>query len=127
MTTLPVVLTPISTTAIVLPTIAGAGPMLAALTDALGVERSILATDEQIGHAWSNLPRLFSRIPPEQRSETLVRMCVAVATGLFDSAINYAWNAAVIELRDKVRRFGLAVVPQVISKPFDEAVTRPLS
>jgi hypothetical protein len=48
-------------------------------------------------------------------------MCVAVATGLFDSAINYAWNAAVIELRSKVRRFGLSVVPQIIGEPFDEA------
>jgi len=83
--------------------------MLTALTAALGVERSILATDDQIAHVWSNLPRLISRIPPEQRSETLVRMCVAVAAGLLDSAINYAWNAAVIELRDKVRRFGLTV------------------
>jgi hypothetical protein len=95
-------------------------PMLAALTTALGVDRSILAGDDQIEHAWTNLPRLLSRIPAEHRSETLVRMCVAVATGLFDAAINYAWNAAVVELRAKVRRFGLAVVPQVIGKQFDE-------
>lgn len=46
---------------------------------------------------------------------------MAVATGLFDSAINYAWNAAIVELREKVRRFGLAVVPQIIGKAFDEA------
>jgi hypothetical protein len=64
-------------------------------------------------------PRLLSRIPAEHRSETLAR--IAVATGLFDSAINYAWNAAVIELRSKVRRFGLSVVPQIIGEPFDEA------
>jgi len=96
-------------------------PMLAALTTALGVDRSILAGDDQIEHAWKSLPRLLSRIPPEQRSETLVRMCVAVATGLFDSAINYAWNAAVVELRAKVRRFGLTVIPQVTGKSFDEA------
>ncbi len=66
------------------------------------------------------MPRLLGRISVEHRSETLVRMCVAVASGLFDSAINYAWNAAIVELRDKVRRFGLAVVPQVIGKSFDE-------
>ncbi len=107
---------------ITLPTITGVtGPMLAALTDALSVERAILASDEQIEHAWSNLPRLLCRIPPELRSQTLVKMCVAVATGLFDSAVNYAWNAAVVELRQKVRRFGLNVVPQVTAKPFDEA------
>jgi len=96
------------------------GPMLAALTAALGVERAIIATDEQIGHVWSNLPRLLSRIPAEHRGETLARMCVAVAAGLLDSAVNYAWNAAIVELRAKVRRFGLTVVPQVINKPFDE-------
>jgi hypothetical protein len=97
-----------------------AGPMLTALTAALGVERAIIATDEQIGHVWSNLPRLLSRIPAEHRGETLARMCVAVAAGLLDSAINYAWNAAIVELRAKVRRFGLTVVPQVINKAFDE-------
>jgi len=109
-------------TAVTLPATASlTGPMLAALTQALGVERSILASDDQIAHAWTNLPRSLSRIPPEQRNETLVRMCVAVATGLFDSAINYAWNAAIVELRAKVRRFGLTVIPQVTSKSFDEA------
>jgi hypothetical protein len=105
-----------------LPAIAGStAPMLAALCEALGSPRNVLAADDQIEHAWANLPRLLARIPPQHRNETLVRMCVAVATGLFDSAINYAWNAAIVELREKVRRFGLAVVPQVIGKPFDEA------
>ena len=50
-----------------------------------------------------------------------MRMCVAVSSGLFDSAINYIWNASVIELRDKIRRFGLNVVEQVTGKSgFDE-------
>ncbi|MGL5840204.1 MAG: hypothetical protein ACRCY3_17060 [Sphingorhabdus sp.] len=95
--------------------------MLDALTTALGVERDVLAADGQIAHAWANLPRLIERIPPEHRNETLARMCVAVASGLFDSAINYAWNAAIVELRQKVRRFGLTVIPQIIGKQFDEA------
>lgn len=95
-------------------------PMLMALTKALSVDRSVLPADEQIEHAWSNLPRLLSRIPPDLRDEGLIRMCVAVASGLFDSGINYAWNAAVIELRNKVRRFGLHIVPQIIDKDFDE-------
>ena len=47
-------------------------------------------------------------------------MCIAVASGLFDAAINYVWNAAIVELRKKVRRFGIAVVPQVLDdKSFD--------
>jgi hypothetical protein len=72
-------------------------------------------------HVWSNLPRLLSRVPPELQSETLVQMCVAVAAGLLDSAINYAWSAGIIELREKVRWFGLTVVPQITGRPFDEA------
>lgn len=111
-----------ATTAIALPDIAPiTAPMLAELTKALGVERNILPADDQISLVWSNLPRLIAKIPPEHRSETIVRMCVAVASGLFDSAINYAWNAAIIELRNKVRRFGLPVIPQILDKDFDEA------
>lgn len=108
---------------IALPTVGGVtAPMLTSLANALGVPRTVLASDDQIEHAWTNLPRLLSRIPAEHRSETLVRMCVAVATGLFDAAINYAWNAAVVEMRDKVRRFGLSVVPQITNKSFDETI-----
>ncbi len=48
-------------------------------------------------------------------------MCVAVASGLFDSAINYIWNSSVIELREKVKRFGLNVVEQITGKSnFDD-------
>jgi len=94
---------------------------LQALTDALGVPRNIIASDDEIAAAWANLPRVMRRIPPELRSAGLVRMCVAVSSGLFDSAINYIWNASIVELRDKIRRFGLNVVEQVTGKSsFDE-------
>jgi hypothetical protein len=95
--------------------------MLAKLTTALGVPRGVLASEEQIQHAWSQLPRLLKEIPPDLRDTRIVKMCVAVASGLFDAGINYVWNAAVVELREKVRRFGIAVVPQVLDdKSFDE-------
>ncbi len=109
------------TTAVSLPPVADKiSTMLTELTAALGVNRTVLAADHQIEHAWSNLPRQLSRIPIQHRNDILVRMCVAVAAGLFDSAINYAWNAAIMELRNKVRRFGLNVIPQIINKYFDE-------
>ena len=96
-------------------------PALTELTKALRLPRNILASDDEIEAAWSNLPRVLKKIPPDLRTESLARMCVAVAVGLFDSAINYVWNSAVIELRDKVKRFGLNVVSQVIGKnDFDE-------
>ena len=111
-----------SATAIALPDIsAQSSTMLDLLTKALGVSRDVLANDEQIDHAWSQIPRLVTRIPPDLRDERIVRMCVAVASGLFDAAINYVWNASIVELREKVRRFGIAVVPQVLDDyNFDE-------
>lgn len=94
--------------------------MLLALTKALNIHRDVIASDEEIEHAWENLPRILKKIPPELRTEFLARMCVAVSTGLFDSGINYAWNAAISELRNKVKHFGLNVVSQIIGKDFDE-------
>lgn len=101
--------------------LANTSSVLIALTDALGVPRSVLASDDSIETAWNILPSLLKRIPPNLRSDGLARMCVAVASGLFDSAINYVWNSAVIELREKVKRFGLPVVAQIKGKNFDEA------
>ncbi len=96
-------------------------PVLDQLTDALGVSRDILASGQEIETAWSNLPGVMNKIPPTLRTEGLARMCVAVSAGLFDSAINYIWNTSIIELREKVKRFGLPVVEQLLSKSnFDE-------
>ncbi|MCB9799638.1 MAG: hypothetical protein H6757_02630 [Candidatus Omnitrophica bacterium] len=96
-------------------------PALEVLTTALGIPREILASDDEIQTAWDNLPRVLQRIPRQLRSPAVAKMCVAVASGLFDSAINYVWNASVTELRDKVHRFGLNVVQQLLDKSdFDE-------
>ena len=90
------------------------------LTDALGLPREILASDDDINQAWRELPIVLNKIPQHLRDSILARMCVATSVGLLDSAINYAWNAAMIELRNKVRSFGVNVVPQIINKEFDE-------
>ena len=97
------------------------GNMLSELTTTLGVDRNVVASDDEIEQVWSQLPRLIQRIPQGLRDETIIKACIAIASGLFDSAINYMWNAAVVELRQKVRRFGLQVIPQIIDdKSFDE-------
>lgn len=97
------------------------GPLLDQLTVALRVDRRVVAEDDQIAHAWSQLPRLLQRIPPDLCDEKIVKACIAIACGLFDSAINYVWNAAIVELREKVRRFGLQIIPQIIDdKSFDK-------
>lgn len=91
------------------------------ITKALGIPRDIVASDDEIAEAWRSLPSVMKKIPPELMSKGLARMCISVASGLFDSAINYIWNASVIELRNKVKRFGLTIVGQVSSrKDFDE-------
>jgi hypothetical protein len=95
-------------------------PVVDQLIKAIGVPREILASNEDISTAWLQLPSLLTKIPPQLRDPLLARMCVAVSVGLLDAAINYAWNSSMVELRNKVRAFGVAVVPQITGKPFDE-------
>lgn len=95
-------------------------PGLHALTQALGIPRDVLASDDDIHHAWHGLPRELKEIPHDLRGELIARMCVAVSTGLFDGAMNYAWNAAILQLRQKVLNFGLPIVAQIIQQDFEE-------
>ena len=94
---------------------------ISSLTDALGVPRNLLASDEEIAYAWQSLPRELRQIPPHMRNELIVRMCVAVSTGLFDSAVSYVWNATVLNLRQRMRGFGLNVVSQMLHKQFEDS------
>src|SRR5215471_6007823 len=95
-------------------------PAISSLIEALGIPRGALASDEEIAHAWHDLPRELRAIPPELRGELIARMCVAVSTGLFDGAINYIWNAAVLHLRQRIKGFGLSVVAQILQSDFED-------
>ena len=95
-------------------------PAIGQLTTALGIPREVLAPDTEIAYAWRDLPRELAAIPPELRGELVARMCVAVSTGLFDGAINYAWNATILHLRQMVREFGLPIVAQTLQRDFEE-------
>ena len=95
-------------------------PALADLTASLGIPRTVLASDEEIQYAWRDLPRELRDIPVDLRGELIARMCVAVSTGLFDGAMNYIWNAAILQLRTKVRNFGLSIVAQILQSDFEE-------
>ena len=87
-------------------------------------ENRALASAEEIEYAWRDLPRELREIPETLRGELIARMCVAVSTGLFDGAMNYIWNAAILHLRDKIRVFGLPDLatlfwtPDFIKQPF---------
>ncbi|SFQ27405.1 hypothetical protein [Enterovibrio norvegicus] len=95
-------------------------PALTQLTTSLGIPRNVLASDEEIEYAWRDLPRELRDIPADLRGELVARMCVAVSTGLFDGAMNYIWNAAILHLRQKIRNFGLSVVAQIRQSDFEE-------
>lgn len=95
-------------------------PAIAELTASLGIPRNVLASDEEIQYAWRDLPRELREIPPALRGELIARMCVAASAGLFDGAMNYAWNAAILQLRTKVRNFGLPIVAQILQSDFEE-------
>lgn len=95
-------------------------PAISQLTESLGIPREVLASDEEIEYAWRDLPRELKEIPEDLRGELIARMCVAVSTGLFDGAMNYIWNASILQLRTKVRNFGLAVVAQIQQSDFEE-------
>lgn len=95
-------------------------PAISQLTQALGIPRNVLASQEEIEYAWLGLPRELREIPPNLRDELVAKMCVAVSTGLFDGAMNYIWNAAILQLRQKIRNFGLPVVAQIQQHDFEE-------
>ncbi len=95
-------------------------PALDQLTQSLGIPRTVLASAEEIEYAWRDLPRELREIPEFLRGELIARMCVAVSTGLFDGAMNYIWNAAILHLRQKIRNFGLPVVAQIRQSDFEE-------
>ena len=95
-------------------------PAITQLTESLGIPRNVLASAEEIEYAWRDLPRELREIPSDLRGELIARMCVAVSTGLFDGAMNYAWNAAVLQLRQKIRNFSLPVVAQIQQNDFEE-------
>lgn len=95
-------------------------PAISELAAYLGIPREFLASDEEIVYAWHDLPRELRSIPSDIELELIARMCVAVSTGLFDSAMNYIWNASILHLRNKVRNFGLPVVAQITRSDFEE-------
>ena len=95
-------------------------PAINELIKYLKIPREVLASDEEITYAWQDLPRELKNIPVDLRGELIARMCVAVSAGLFDGAMNYIWNAAIIKLRDKLKIFGLPIIANILEKDFEE-------
>lgn len=83
--------------------------------------REIIASNDEIVFAWRELPREIQRIPNELRNELVARMCLATSVGLFDGAVNYIWNAVIINLKVKLKNFGLGFVAQTLNNRFEES------
>lgn len=93
---------------------------IGSILESFNLPREVIASNEEIESAWNELPRELARIPPELRDGLVARMCVATSVGLFDGAINYIWNAVILNLRLRVRNFGLGYVAQILNKRFEE-------
>lgn len=57
-----------------------------------------------------NLDRVIARIDGSQRLNSiyLSKFVAAVATGLFDAALNYLWDETILELRNRVAQYDLS-------------------
>lgn len=95
-------------------------PSVDKILSSFSLPREIIASSEEIKYAWAELPREIKRIPVELRDGLIARMCVAVSVGLFDGAINYIWNAVILNLRTRIKNFGLSYVGQILNKTFEE-------
>lgn len=92
---------------------------ISSILTSLNLDRTILASNNEISTAWSNLNTHLTKVPSNYRNEHLARMCIAIQTGLFDAAINYIWNLSILNLRDKVNQFGFSAIKQIIGKHLD--------
>lgn len=98
-----------------LPEIVNNNDFIENILTSLNVPREILATTDDIYDVWYRLPSLLSKMPHEFINPLVARMCVAVRVGLFDSAINYIWNATIINLRQKIIDFGVNEASELLN------------
>ena len=96
---------------------------LDSVVSSLSVPREILAANEDIEDVWQRLPMLLAKIPHEFINPLIARMCVAVRVGLFDSAINYIWNATIINLRKKIIEFGVNEASELLNLQKELTIT----
>lgn len=71
---------------------------------------SILVSIRDRQTVFQNIGGVLERIGPEQRltSAYLSKFVAAVASGLFDAALNYLWDETIFELRKRVSHYDLA-------------------
>jgi hypothetical protein len=73
-------------------------------------DKGILAPLSERAKVFALLPQVVSVLRPEQKADAfyLSKFAAASAVGLFDAALNYLWDATVVELRGRVVLFDLS-------------------
>ena len=81
---------------------------------------NILVPVEERREVVSILPAVVERMDPEQRKTAsyISKFTAAIATGLFDAALNYLWDETIRNLRDRVCQYDLQYF-------YDTAITDP--
>ena len=71
-------------------------------------------------NVFKNVGSVIERIEPEQRGRCIYvsKFIAAVASGLFDAALNYLWDETIIELRRRVAQYDLSFF-------YDNAISSP--
>ncbi len=71
---------------------------------------NILAELDERTVTMGNLQRVLTRVDSSQRANSiyLSKFIAAVATGLFDAALNYLWDETILELRNRVIQYDLS-------------------
>ncbi|MBZ5530916.1 MAG: hypothetical protein LAO20_05750 [Acidobacteriia bacterium] len=59
---------------------------------------------------FENLSAVVAKLEPSRRTDSVYisKFVAAVASGLFDAALNYLWNETVAELRNRVRQYDIS-------------------
>jgi hypothetical protein len=71
---------------------------------------NILADLDERAVTMGNVQRVLTRVDGAQRARSiyLSKFIAAVATGLFDAALNYLWDETILELRNRVIQYDLS-------------------
>lgn len=71
---------------------------------------NILTSIDERQIAFGNLDKVIARVDSSQRTNSvyLSKFVAAVATGLFDAALNYLWDETILELRNRVAQYDLS-------------------
>lgn len=84
---------------------------IAVVLNDLGLpSEGIFVPTEQRGRVFANIRPITESIEFGQRGQSIYfsKFLAAVASGLFDAALNYLWDETVIELRKRVARYDLS-------------------